>query len=242
LPQQPCTLTLHLLLHPRTWGEGGAHEAIRPTKPIDASKLARLVMEGELELPRPLTRKHYKLYDLIFKRFIASQMKKAIVPKQKVRFIINGITHEEERFYGPPKFSGFLEMYNVIQFHRKLLSGVYQISSVDVRKIRTVPLYTQGDVVKLMKEKGIGRPSTYATILNKLLQRRYVIERGRQGKLIPTRLGIEVYKYLTSKYGAMVSEERTRLLEDKMDRISTGEENYISVLDELYKEVKANIQ
>ncbi len=226
---------------PRKWGEGGAHEAIRPTKPIDASSLARLIMEGEMELPRPLTKMHYRLYDLIFKRFIASQMQKAIVTKQKITYNLDGITFTEERIVPPPKRTGFLEMYNIIEFKKRLQSGLYSIEKIDVKTRKTVPLYTQGDVVKLMKERGIGRPSTYATILSKLLQRRYIIEVGKRGKLVPTRLGIEVYKYLKEKYGGMVSEERTRMLEEKMDKITTKEENYIQVLDELYKEIKSNL-
>ncbi len=226
---------------PRKWGEGGAHEAIRPTKPIDPSKLAKIVEEGELELPRQLTRWHYRLYSLIFHRFIASQMKKALVVKQVVKYKINHIEITDERIVGKPIDPGFLEMYNPYEFKKRLTSGKYLITTVKTEKRKTVPLYTQGDIVRVMKERKIGRPSTYATIINKLLLRRYVLERGKWKKLVPTKLGIHVYDYLNKEFSDMVSEERTRLLEEKMDRISEGIEHYINVLDELYKEITGKL-
>ncbi|MET1101801.1 MAG: reverse gyrase, partial [Pyrodictiaceae archaeon] len=70
---------------PRSWGEGGAHEAIRPTRPIDAERLKRLIDEGIIQTVRPLTKRHFALYDLIFRRFIASQMRPARLVKQKIK-------------------------------------------------------------------------------------------------------------------------------------------------------------
>ena len=97
--------------------------------------------------------------------------------------------------------------------------------------------YTQSDVIQLMKERGIGRPSTYATIVDRLFMRNYVIE--KYGRIIPTKLGIRVFDYLSKNYGSFVSEERTRLLEEKMDAVEKGELDYYKALEELYKEIKA---
>jgi len=94
-----------------------------------------------------------------------------------------------------------------------------------------MPLYTQGELVKEMKEKGIGRPSTYSIIISRLLERKYVIE--KKSRLIPTKLGIEVYNFLkqSKELSYLVSEEFTRELEHKMDIISEKEgEDYKEVL------------
>ncbi len=103
-----------------------------------------------------------------------------------------------------------------------------------------VSLYTQGDVIALMKERKIGRPSTYAKIVETLMRRGgYVVEtRGGRKKLLPTEKGIKVYHYLVSKYRDLVSEERTRELEEIMDRIEEGVEDYLEVLHELYLEIQ----
>ncbi len=225
------------LFHPRKWGEGGAHEAIRPTRPVDSDTLYKLVSEGELELPRPLTRMHYRLYDLIFRRFIASQMRNAVVKKQIVEFKVNGKRIVRERIIDVVEPS-FLLIYKPIVFEEAIEDGVYRVVSLESKVHYKVTLYTQGDVVKLMKEKGIGRPSTYATIIDKLLKRRYVLEERKRRKLIPTRLGREVFSFLNKEFGSMVSEERTRELESKMDMVSEGAKDYIEVLNELYKELK----
>ncbi len=222
---------------PRTWGTGGAHEGIRPTKPIDAERLRELVIEGVIQPVRRLTKIHYALYDLIFRRFIASQMKPARIVKQIVEVEIAGSKKVLEIPYKVIE-EGFLAIYKPIEILNPIKSGEYEIKEVTVREKHLVPLYSQGDVIKVMKEKGIGRPSTYAKIVQTILQRGYVVESSKFKKLVPTTLGIEVYKFLTKNYGALVSEERTRLLEELMDRIERGELDYQKVLHELYMEVE----
>ncbi len=106
-------------------------------------------------------------------------------------------------------------------------------------KAPKVSLYTQGDIIALMKERKIGRPSTYAKIVETLMRRGYVVETKGRKKLLPTEKGIKVYHYLVSKYRDLVSEERTRELEEIMDRIEEGIEDYIKVLGgELYSEIQ----
>ena len=105
---------------------------------------------------------------------------------------------------------------------------------------KLVPLaypYTQGSLIEEMKKRGIGRPSTYAQIVQKLLDRGYVIE--RKNFLFPTKLGKEVYNYLIRLKEAekFVKEEFTRILEELMDKIERGEVYYIDVLKDLYEEV-----
>ncbi|MCX8172648.1 MAG: DNA topoisomerase, partial [Archaeoglobaceae archaeon] len=88
----------------------------------------------------------------------------------------------------------------------------------------------------LMKEKGIGRPSTYAVIVDRLFTRHYVLEKN--GKLIPTKEGISVYDFLSSNYDSFISESRTRALEEKMDAIESGKVNYLEAMRELQEEIK----
>jgi reverse gyrase len=87
-----------------------------------------------------------------------------------------------------------------------------------------------------MKERGIGRPSTYAVIVDKLFSRGYIIERN--GRLIPTKEGILVYQFLIENYAPFISESRTRALEEKMDAIENGKIDYLDALRELYEEIR----
>ena len=217
----------------RTWatGEEGAHECIRPVRPVDAMELRRLLREEEILRARMITWDHIRLYDLIFRRFIASQMKPTKIKIQKV--ILKIADYDTE-------YEATIEIvdtgYNLILpiRLRPRITGDETIVSVTYRKEPKVRPFTQGEVVKLMREKGIGRPSTYATIIQKLLDRRYVIERN--GWLIPTKRGIEVYRYLVKTFGKLVSEEVTRELEKKMDLVERGLDYRKVLLDE-YREI-----
>ncbi len=223
------------LFEPRPWGKEGAHECIRPTKPMDVDQLLEYIREGEITI-QGLTKRHLALYGLIFRRFMASQMKKAKVRKANVVYALDGIEKEEEK------------TLEVLEPGWYLIAGVntepvepgeYPIRSLRAFKASRVPLYTQADVVALMKERGIGRPSTYATIIQKLLERGYVRESKEKRKLFPTALGIRVYSYLSAKFPHLISEERTRELEAIMDAIEEGRKDYQDALREIYEEIIA---
>ncbi len=264
---------------PRTWSTGGAHEAIRPTRPIDAERLRELVAEGVIQPVRRLTRNHYLIYDLIFRRFIASQMKPAKIRKEIVNIKLGKAIKRLElvvELIDP----GFMEIYPIVEVVKEIPDGKYPITNVKIVTKSTKPLYSQGDVVALMKKRKIGRPSTYAKILQTIMQRGYVAETAKQKKLVATPLGKGVYAFLTSlivedvakkalqegytialdlyeefkelgksisketihllseKVRKLVSEERTRILEQYMDQIEEGMRDYQDVLRELYDEVK----
>ncbi|RUM27787.1 MAG: reverse gyrase, partial [Aquifex sp.] len=228
------------LFYPRVWGEGGAHECIRPTKPLDVEDLRSMMLAGQLQ---NLTREHLLLYELIFKRFIASQMKPVKVKTKRVRIKAEG-KEQELTLTTEILEEGFNKVYP-IELNPDLKGKVYVEDKKELKSVPMAYLYTQGSLVEEMKRRGIGRPSTYATIVSKLLERGYVIE--RQGFLIPTKLGKQVYEFLKSKETIMpfVSEEFTRKLEELMDKVEEGKEDYLEVLDELYKKVnefeKANV-
>ncbi|HIP84454.1 MAG TPA: reverse gyrase [Methanothermococcus okinawensis] len=205
----------------------GPHECIRPTKPMDTGELIEFIRENNISL----SKNHIKLYDLIFRRFIASQMKEATVVYEELY-----IKDIDERIEGyvDVEFDGWTRIYNLkLRKLPKIEKSKLKVLDYSIRKVNKVPLYDEGEVVKLMKERGIGRPSTYAQIIKKLLDRGYVIKSKNKGKLIPTKLGIEVYNYLITHYPHLISEEKTRELEEIMDKIERGEVDYIQVLHAL---------
>lgn len=250
---------LDQIFKPRTWGEGGAHEAIRPTKPLDKDQLTVFIQDGMITPSRPMERIHFLVYDLVFRRFISSQMAKAIVKKKTVHVEVikktkkgegNGnsspqlVVEESEREI-PIAFveKGFAEFYS--PFRRmlgdkdSLKDGTYTgILGKGFYKSDT-ELFSQGSLIAEMKRKGIGRPSTYANIVSTIIRRGYVIETLKLRRIIPTRLGSSVYSYLNYNYLNLVSEERTRELQAKMDMIEQGKIGYTNIIEEMYKEITA---
>jgi len=254
---------------PRSWGEEGAHEAIRPTRPLDEDQLKLLIDEGELELVKKLTNNHFRIYDLIFRRFITSQLVPLNIIKERIEYegyedcekeetkllLLQSASEFITAIDFPLKqadYSKFLYLptTRVIkgsivdkirgkkEFEAKLQGSFVKSLIIEGSQIKDfIDLYTQADIISEMKKKQIGRPSTYATIINTILKRGYVLESKKSKKLIPTALGIEVNKYLNQNFSKFVSEERTRGLLCLMDKIETGNENYINVLNEIYKEI-----
>lgn len=244
------------IFKPRSWGEGGAHEAIRPTKPLDETMLKAAIEEGDLELPKRLTAAHFRVYDLVFKRFISSQLPPLILDKQliKIKAYLDNtelkLENDTIELITNYKFKEGEELTRVLEgvlyFPFKLSSPITKdiegnVYSAKVTRSFTkslVQLYTEGELVSEMKRKQIGRPSTYATIISTLKKRRYVVESKSLKKLVPTNIGIEVYNYLNNKYQQIVSESRTSNLLRKMSEIEDGKIDYIEVLKELYNEIQ----
>ncbi|MEM1595806.1 MAG: reverse gyrase [Desulfurococcaceae archaeon] len=210
---------------PAHWGDQGAHEAIRPVYPLNGEELLQAVDEGIIPVVIPLTGLHLKVYDLIFKRFIASQMKpfKAVKAKFSIRLegeeitvldVIVDILEDGFNKVMPVK------VYPDLKNHVKTLLKIQDVTVTDTSK---APLYAGGDVVLLMKKLGIGRPSTYAKIISSIIRHGYVLESRNKKKLIPTKKGIEVYEYLKTYYPDLVSVEMTRKMELVIDKITIGE-------------------
>ncbi|MGB9711403.1 MAG: reverse gyrase [Thermodesulfovibrio sp.] len=217
---------------PRNWAEGGAHECIRPTKSIEPEELNSMLITGQIE---GLSKEHLLLYEMIFKRFIASQMKpvkskysemliKALNKEQKINLrteIIEDGWNRILKIETYPEIKGIFNVENTKQFKQQ--PKVYP--------------YTYSELVAKMKEKGIGRPSTYASIVEKLVERKYVID--SKGFLIPTELGKAVYSYLNNreKIKNFVSEDFTQQLEAFMDKVEEGMIDYKTILYDLYRQI-----
>ncbi|EHP88819.1 reverse gyrase [Methanotorris formicicus] len=210
----------------------GAHECIRPTKPMDTSELIEFIKNNSIYL----TKNHIKIYDLIFRRFIASQMKECKVEYEEIN--IKDLDAKVEGYISII-YDGWTKIYNLkLRKLPKIEKNTLKIIEKSIRKVPKVSLYDEGEVIKLMKERSIGRPSTYAQIVKKLFDRKYVLKSKDKGKIIPTKLGIEVYNYLKNNYYNLICEERTKELEEIMDKIEKGGIEYIKVLDELLNEIK----
>ena len=241
---------------PRTWGEGGAHECIRPTRPMDVDTLRNLINEGVIEPVRRLTRAHYLVYDLIFRRFMASQAKPAKVRRVKIRLEISaanrkgrevGLPPMELEIYTEVLFDGFSRFYRYFSVKPEPSEGirVFGEGEFKTKEWYREPLHTQASLVKMMKEREIGRPSTYAKIINTLFERGYVAYAnlggpeggGRSRGIVPLRLGIEVYKYLQERYSDLVSESTTRKLEREMRNIEEGKTRYETLLNRIFEEL-----
>ena len=217
---------------PRRWAEGGAHECIRPTKPLEPEELRALVLSGQVS---GLNRDHLLMYERIFRRFMASQMKEVKLKKKELLVEANGIK-KQLAIYTDVVEEGFDRIYPVDLMPD--LRGEIDVTKLkELKELPQAYLYTQGSIVEEMKKKGIGKPSTYATVISKLIDRGYVID--RKGFLIPTKLGKEVYAFIKSQQHILpfVSEEFTRELEAMMDSVEEGKEDYKNILKTLYKDI-----
>ncbi|RKY30413.1 MAG: reverse gyrase [Candidatus Omnitrophota bacterium] len=218
---------------PREWAQEGAHECIRPTRPLDTHTLQRYIHETILQV-EGLNYRHFALYDLIFRRFMASQASPYTVKLHRYRIKYDGKEIKEERIVsasGKP-----LELYKWMVWIKQPLPEGKRKVTVEIREIPKASLYTQSDIIQLMKERKIGRPSTYSTILEKLFLREYIKE--KKNRVYPTYRGRMIYYYLLKNYLTFVSEERTKNLEMKMDAVESGKADFLNILRELYQEVK----
>ncbi len=228
------------LFQPRYWGEQGTHEAIRPTRPWSREDLEKAIAEGALSSTIYLTPLHLKIYDIIFKRFIASQMKPYIGEELSIELDFSKYKVNLTLLTRIIS-NGWNTVYNIpiYDWIRTMQNNMIKVQKISITKSSTVSLYVQSDIVKLMKERGLGRPSTYASILSSLRRHGYVIESKKRRFLIPTKIGIEVYSTLINSYRELVSEETTRRMEETIDDIIAGriktDEAIIEVLSQLIK-------
>ncbi|ODN30173.1 reverse gyrase [Fervidobacterium thailandense] len=223
---------------PRKWAGEGTHECIRPTRPIDRKKLQQLLETKTLVTSQKLSPDHLRLYEMIFNRFIASQMRSIRVLYQQANLRTEDVSFQ---------YDGYVEVFehgwdlmislNVPKATRLTEGTELKIISTKYWVTPKFQLFSQGDVVELMKERKIGRPSTYSKIVKVLLDRLYVTETRKRGKLIPTELGIKVYDYVSKKFAQLVSEDRTRQLEAEMDQVEKGAD-YQAILGEVFVELK----
>jgi DNA topoisomerase-1 len=223
-----------------------AHEAIRPTAPALLPK----------DIKKYLSRDQYRLYELIWSRFMASQMAPA-------EFDVNTIEVESSPdpqhgrgnggrflFRGSKQkmtFDGYTVLYNGQDDVEN--NGFPPVKSGDNVRIAEVrpeqhfteppPRFNAGSLVKELEQNGIGRPSTYAQIISVLLDRKYVTQENR--RFAPTDLGRMVNKILIANFPDIFSEEFTARMESELDKVEDGSYTWVETLNDFYGPFKADL-
>ena len=223
-------------------GAQDAHEAIRPTN-------VNLVPE---EIQPFLTTEQYKLYKLIWSRFVACQMAEAILDTVSADILSEGYVFRASGY--KVAFPGFTAVYEESTDDAKQettagkpLPNFDEGDALTCRKLTpaqhfTQPpaRYTEASLIKAMEEKGIGRPSTYAPTISTILERDYVAKEGRS--LRPTPLGEGVTELLVDKFQSISDLEFTAHMEEELDEVEQGKIGYVEVLRKFYGGFEAALQ
>ena len=220
------------------------HEAIRPSD----------VTITPESIKASLTAEQYKLYSLIWKRFVASLMASCVHNTTKIEVKSKNAGESEERYClftasgYTVKFDGFTVLYNIDEDENsKLPDGISKDSALKFKDLikqqhYTQPpaRYTEESLIKTLEENGVGRPSTYATIISTIVKREYVERKSKQ--LIPTELGEAIVNLLKEKFKNIVNVKFTAQMESNLDAVGEGEEDYIKMLHTFYDDFEANLQ
>jgi DNA topoisomerase-1 len=227
-------------------GAQEAHEAVRPTS----------VLRQPDSLKDFLSRDQYRLYQLIWQRFVASQMAAAIFDTLSVE--VTGTTPNHTyllRASGSTvRFAGFLIVYEEAREEDQAQDEETKIPpGLAEDQIQTLvrllpeqhftqppPRYTEATLVRTLEENGIGRPSTYAPILSTLQQRGYVIRDAK--RLTPTETGILVNDLITEHFPNIVDVNFTANMEAELDKIASGEQEWIEVINDFYQPFSRQVE
>jgi len=221
-----------------------AHEAIRPT---DASRTPE-------SIARYLTEEQLKLYRLIWQRFVASQMVPAIydVTTAKIAAVSakTGKTYDFRVSGSVQRFDGFLKVYEVIEEKKdeddegagNKLPNLDNVKKLEMEQLFEEQHFTdppprcnEASLVKELEERGVGRPSTYASIINTIQDREYVVKHGgSRGRFYPTEIGVVVCDLLVENFPYIFDTAYTAKLETELDDIEEGKEKWIDLLTGFY--------
>ena len=217
-----------------------AHEAIRP---------AHVELTPD-EIKEYLTPDQYKLYKLIYNRFLASQMSAAVFDTMQVSIKANG--YDFKASGQNLKFQGFMALYvegtdSKEAEEQGMLPALEEGQEVKKKKIDpkqsfTEPLarYTEASLVKALEEKGIGRPSTYSPTITTIIERHYIQKEQKQ--LVPTELGKIVNKILVENFADIVNEEFTANIETQFDKVAEGNEAWKKVIRDFYSPFEIELE
>ncbi|MBQ8837087.1 MAG: type I DNA topoisomerase [Clostridia bacterium] len=215
-----------------------AHEAIRPSN---------MKLEPA-QIKKYLSSDQYRLYKLIWDRFIASQMSSAVFDTETIEFDANGYTFRTSGY--TVKFQGYMAVYeeSVDETSKREDGEVDKneklplINEKDALKLKDYdnaqhyteapPRFNEASLIKFLEEKGIGRPSTYTPIITTIIARNYVSREGKS--LVPTTLGEVTTKLMVENFPEVVDYEFTAQMEDKLDGIARGDSTMEKVLGDFY--------
>lgn len=209
-----------------------AHEAIRATDPFITPE----------SIKSCLTPEQYRLYELIWSRFIASQMAPAVIARTKLTCVSGDYSLKQSGVV--VVFDGWGKVYPLgvkdAEMEPAVEGEILLIENIikDQRFTKPPSRYTEAGLVKALEEKGIGRPSTYAAIINTLSVRNYVDRGEEDKKLIPTKLGRLVNTFLIKYFSSLINVDFTASLEDELDQIENGKLKWRKVVGEFWNDFK----
>ena len=219
----------------KTKGAQEAHEAIRPTYPDKTPE----ALKGDLD------EQGFRLYDLVWRRFIACQMNQAIFDSTTV-----DITAKSCIFRATGqilKFDGFLKVYP-LKYEETELPELKVDEILELIKLipsqhftQPPPRYNEASLIKVLEENGIGRPSTYAPILSTIQERNY-IEKDESRRFRPTEIGFVVNDLLVAHFPEIVDIKFTAGMEENLDEIAEGQKKWVPVLREFYAPFEEHLQ
>ncbi len=216
-----------------------AHEAIRPTNPAIRP----------IDIKDKLSNDQYKLYKLIWERFIASQMSPAIYDNVSVSIDAGGnalrASGSKISFYGYMKV--YVEGTDSKKEKQRMLPELIQGQTVELSDVtpsqhftQPPPRFSEASLVKELEENGVGRPSTYAPTISTIISRGYVVRNKKQ--LIPTELGMVTTDILKNNFKDIVDVDFTADMENKLDQVEHGENQWVRVLDDFYPDFRDNLE
>lgn len=211
-----------------------AHEAIRPTHPE---------LTPEVVKDSGVTGDQYKLYKLIWERFIASQMSNCLMDTVSVDIAANGCIFKATGY--SVKFDGFTVLYEETKDDdgekKNVLPPIEKGDKVTAKSIegnqhftQPPPRYTEATLVKAFEETGIGRPSTYVPTITTILNRSYVERDGKQLK--PTALGEVTNELMSEHFDKIVDVKFTANMENNLDEVENGKKSWVKTLEDFYKD------
>lgn len=216
-----------------------AHEAIRPSTP----ELTPERVKSSLSVDQ------FKLYKLIWERFIASQMANALLDTVSADISANGCIFRASGY--SVKFDGFMALYvessDTEESSKKMLP---ELKANDILKLKSIagnqhftqppPRYTEASLIKALEENGIGRPSTYAPTITTITSRRYVEHEGKALK--PTNLGEVITDLMKEHFNNIVDAKFTAGMENSLDEVEHGNKDWVSTLHEFYDDFSETLK
>ncbi len=213
-----------------------AHEAIRPTHIDYLPEKMKTHIKGD----------HLKLYTLIFNRYLASIMAPGSDSIQTVAVITDNAGYTFQSVISKVKFDGFRKLSRADEKENAFLQvkkdSIVKMKTLrsDAKETKAKPRFSSGTLIRLLEEKGIGRPSTYATIISTLLDRKYV--ESKEKALVPSELGTIVNDFLVRGFPRILDYNFTRDVENELDRIEQGELDYKELIQKNWKIVMKQLE
>ncbi len=213
-----------------------AHEAIRPTS----------INRTPEEVRKYLTNDEFKLYRMIYYRALASLFANAKTLNTTI--ILDNNNYQFKTTGQIVTFDGYLKIYSDYEDSKDTIvpdlkeNSVFKANDIESTQHFTKPpsRYTEAKLIKEMEELGIGRPSTYATTMDIIKKRGYVVIEDK--KFVPTKIGIEITDKLQQHFSHLINVEYTANMENDLDKIAEGKENYIETLKKFYNEFEPSVK